>query len=97
MNAIGQIDFYLTMSLTTIANFILPSLLYPITIPTTLLFCFLTVYMANCIYKCVDESAKLKSSAASELIHEMISSMSGVETIRAYRKQQMFLQRYGAL
>ena len=53
--------------------------------------------MANRIYKCVDESAKLKSNAASELIHEMINSISGVETIRAYKKQQMFLQRYGAL
>ena len=93
MNAIGQIDFYLTMSLGTMANFLLPSLLYPITIPTTLLFGLLTVYMANRIYKCLDESAKFQSIAASKLIHEMISTVSGVETIRAYRKQQMFLQR----
>ena len=94
MNAIGQIDFYLTRSLGTMVNFLLPSLFYPITIPTTLLFCSLTVYMANCIYQCVDESAKLQNNAASKLIHEMISTVSGVETIRAYRKQQMFLKRY---
>ena len=94
MNAIGQIDFYLTMSLRTTMNFLFPSLLYPITIPTTFLFCSLTVYMANCIYKCVDESAKFQSIAASKLIHEMINTVSGVETIRAYRKEQMFLQRY---
>ena len=94
MNAIGQIDFYLTTSLGTMMNLLLPCLFYPITIPTTLLFCSLTVYLANRIYQCVDESAKLQNNAASKLIHEMISTVSGVETIRAYRKQQMFLKRY---
>ena len=75
-------------------SFLLPSILYPITIITTLVFCLWMIYAANCVYKCVDDSARLQSNAASSLIHELIGTIDGIETIRAYKKEEIFLTRY---
>ena len=51
------------------------------------------VYAASCVYKCVDDSARLQSNAASSLIHELLGTIDGIETIRAYKKEEMFLAR----
>ena len=74
-------------------SFLLPSIIYPITIITTVVFCLWMVYAASCVYKCVDDSARLQSNAASSLIHELLGTIDGIETIRAYKKEEMFLTR----
>ena len=72
---------------------LIPSIMYPITIVTTLIIFFLMHYVEKLIIKSVNDSATLQSSAASQLILELVGSVSGAEIIRAYKKEDMFLKR----
>ena len=72
---------------------LIPSIMYPTTIVTTLIIFILMYYVEKLIFKSVNDSATLQSSAASQLILELVGSVAGAEIIRAYKKEDMFLKR----
>ena len=88
------LDLYLANGMGVFFCLLVPSVLYPTTIITTLIVCFAMHYAARLVFKCVNDSSLRQSTAASHLIHELIGSVAGVEIIRAYKKEDMFLKRY---
>ena len=89
-----MMDNLLSNAFAAIIGLLIPILFYPITSITTLFVCVWMFVIDKCITKCIRDSRKLHSYTNSFVVHELISTVAGVETIRAYKKEDMFLTRY---
>ena len=72
---------------------LIPSFIYPITIVTTIVIGTWMFIIEKYIINCIEASAKLESNTTSDVVHELLSTVDGVETIRAYKREDLFLTR----
>ena len=89
-----MVDVLLSNAFVAIIGLLIPSVFYPLTTITTFLVCVCMFVIDKYITKCIRDSRKLHSHTNAFVVHELISTVSGVETIRAYQKEDMFLTRY---
>ena len=88
------VDYLMATGMGLFMALLIPSFIYPITIITTIVISAWMFIIEKYIINCIKASSKLNSNTTSDVIHELVSIVDGVQTIRAYKREDVFLTRW---
>ena len=87
------VDYLMATGIGVYMTLLIPSFIYPVTIITTIIIGAWMFIIEKYIINCIKASATLDSNTISDVVHELVSTVDGAETIRAYKREDLFLTR----